>query len=150
MTIWLKAWGTGRKRMPSGRPWWLREGAGVTGESALSEAWFSGKRNVWIQPGDTLVYYAVGHQYVFGVAEAMGRPYMRRDGSAWPLRLPVRIYYTVPDILDGVHLPSLALPSGTHFPDTIRQKAYVEIKDRADYDAIVDALRARLFSVAAG
>jgi hypothetical protein len=148
MTIWLKAWGTGRDRMPVGKPWWLREDAEVTGESALNEAWFSGKRNVWMQSGDVLVYYAVGHQYVFGIAEALGRTYLRRDGSAWPLRLPVRIHYTVPDILDGVHLPTLALPSGTYFPDTIRQKAYVEIKDPADYDAIVDALRTRLITVA--
>ena len=38
MTIWLKSWGTGRDPMPVGRPWWLRDDAGVTGESALEEA----------------------------------------------------------------------------------------------------------------
>jgi hypothetical protein len=85
----------------------------------------------------------VGHQYVFGVAEVVGRPYTRRDAS-WPLRLPVRLLHTVPDILDGVYLPSLPMPSGRYYPDAIRQKAYVEIKDVRDYETIVDALRDRL------
>lgn len=144
MTIWLKSWGTGRDPMPVGRPWWLRDDAGVTGESALEEAWFSGKRRVWIAPGDVLVYYAVGHQYVFAIAEVVGRPYTRRDGSAWPLRLPVRLLFTVPDILDGVHLPSLPMPSGKRYQDAIRQKAYVEIKDPRDYGTIVAAIAEHL------
>lgn len=133
--------------MPTGQPWWERADAEVTGRDAVEEAWFSGKRRVWIQPGDILVYYAVGHQYVFGIAEVLGRPYTRREG-AWPLRLPVRLLHTVPDILDGIHLPSLQMPSEKYFPDAIRQKAYVEIKDLRDYDLIVRTLTERLLHAA--
>jgi hypothetical protein len=129
--------------MPTGQPWWNRADADVTGQDAVEEAWFSGKRRVWISPADILVYYAVGHQYVFGIAEVIGRPYTRH-GASWPLRLPVRLLHTVPDVLDGVYLPNLAMPSGKYYPDAIRQKAYVEIKDLRDYEAIVDALRDRL------
>ena len=120
-----------------------REEAEVTGQDAVEEAWFSGKRRVWISPADLLVYYAVGHQYVFGIAQVIGRPYTRR-GASWPLRLPVRLLYTVPDILDGVHLPSLTMPSGKYYPDAIRQKAYVEINDLRDYEVIVETLRGNL------
>jgi hypothetical protein len=147
--IWLKSWGTGRNPMPTGEPWWNRQDAEVTGQDAVEEAWFSGKRRVWISPADILVYYAVGHQYVFGIAEVVGRPYTRR-GASWPLRLPVRLLHTVPDILDGVYLPGLPMPSGRYYPDAIRQKAYVEIKDTADYETIVNALQQRLMQPVSG
>ena len=113
VSYWLCPRGTSDEPLPEdwyGRIDWRREN---------TQGYGTGRRGTpKLLPGDQIVWYAVGHQVMYGLAEVMERPLDKivrpwQSNEGWNWFIKTRTSLVIPNLSRAPSLKQAELPSGS-------------------------------------